>query len=292
MLTFGAPAQSFHARVDLPPAADVADAVEPLLHAAVRNRVSGVAFVLYTEDAALGSCTAAILRDVFDDAGLDVVTVLRADGRCWFPLDGPTGPPRPEGRPYDIASHPFAAQAVYDGAVTHRDRSALVASVAALPAAVAGVAEGLPAALARLPDLERAAEGGWVVETVHDVVRGERRLSDDEVARLVVAITDVGLRDAAWLQMERTNAARHVALWTDVLRRTPEELVAAPACLLAFAAWLAGHGALAWCAIDRCLAAEPDYSLAECISLALDQAISPTVWEGLGPEAATAVDQA
>ena len=112
------------------------------------------------------------------------------------------------------------------------------------------------------------------------------------MARLLVAITDIRLRDAAWLQMQRHTARRHVELWTDVLRRTPEELVAAPACLLGFAAWLAGQGALAWCAVDRCRAAEPDYGLAECVAVALDQAIPPSDWDLLGPECAAAADPA
>ncbi len=169
-----------------------------------------------------------------------------------------------------------------------RDRASLAKSLEPLPAAVAKVVEVMPGALARLPDLERAAEAAWIVETVFEVVEGERRLSDADVARLVVAITDLKLRDAAWLQMQRHTARRHVALWTDVLRRTPEELVAAPACLLAFAAWLAGQGALAWCALDRCRAAEPDYGLAECVVVALDQAIPPSDWDLLGPECASA----
>ena len=72
----------------------------------------------------------------------------------------------------------------------------------------------------------------------------------------------------------------HVDFWADVLRRTPDPLAAAPAALLAFAAWQAGDGALAWCALDRCTEVEPDYSLARLIARALTDAISPDTWEG------------
>ena len=51
-------------------------------------------------------------------------------------------------------------------------------------------------------------------------------------------------------------------LWRDVVRRAPADLRAAPAALLGFAAWLSGDGALAWCAVECALEAEPDYSLA------------------------------
>ena len=51
--------------------------------------------------------------------------------------------------------------------------------------------------------------------------------------------------------------ATYVEFWSDVVRRTPDELVPGPASVLAFAAWLAGDGALAWCAVDRRRDAEP-----------------------------------
>jgi hypothetical protein len=289
MLTFGGPGETFHARVDLPTPDEVPDAVSPLLQAAVRNDVARVAFILYTDDAELAAHAAAALTGEFGDSGFDVVTVLRADGRHWFRLEGAA---ELEGRPYDVGSHRFAVQSVYEGAVTHRNRAAMAASLAALPESVPRVTDVLPAALGRLPELDKMAEATWVVGTVFDVVTDDRPLSDEEVARLVVAITDRRLRDVAWLQMHRAAAGRHVALWTDVLRRTPEELVAAPACLLAFAAWLAGQGALAWCAVDRCRQAEPDYSLAEHIALMLDQAIAPSAWDELGPECVRAADPA
>ena len=51
------------------------------------------------------------------------------------------------------------------------------------------------------------------------------------------------------------------------------------ACLAAFAAWLQGDGALAWCAVERALAADPAYSWADLIVQSLEQAVSPSVWQ-------------
>ena len=70
------------------------------------------------------------------------------------------------------------------------------------------------------------------------------------------------VRDVVWCAITREEAAAHVRVWRDVVRRSPEELVAPAAGLLAFAAWLAGDGALAWCAIDRSLRSDPDHTLA------------------------------
>ena len=76
--------------------------------------------------------------------------------------------------------------------------------------------------------------------------------------------------------MGRDTARDHVAFWTDLVRRSPADLLPAPAALLGFAAWLAGHGALAWCAVDACQEADPDYGLADILSQLLAHAVPPT----------------
>ena len=106
----------------------------------------------------------------------------------------------------------------------------------------------------------------------------DARLTDLEVGRLVAAVRDIGVRDVAWSLMSREEARGHVDLWRDVVRRCPTDLLAAPASLLAFAAWLAGDGALAWCALDRSALADPDYSMAALVAHSLEQALPPTIW--------------
>ena len=68
-----------------------------------------------------------------------------------------------------------------------------------------------------------------------------------------------------------------------MVRRSPEELVAPAAGLLAFAAWLAGDGALAWCAVDRSLRSDPDHTLAQLVAQALEGAVPPSAWRPLDP---------
>ncbi len=58
--------------------------------------------------------------------------------------------------------------------------------------------------------------------------------------------------------------------------------------LLAFAAWLAGDGALAWCALDRCALADPDYRMAGLVAHTLEHALPPSAWTPL-PESALPV---
>jgi hypothetical protein len=96
---------------------------------------------------------------------------------------------------------------------------------------------------------------------------------------------DLGVRDAAWGSMTRDDAPRHVELWTDAVQRSPDDLVGAPSAVLGVAAWLAGNGALAWCAVDRCVESEPDSSLAALVGDLLSHAVPPSSWgtyPGLG----------
>ncbi|MCO1616922.1 DUF4192 domain-containing protein [Micromonospora sp. CPM1] len=107
--------------------------------------------------------------------------------------------------------------------------------------------------------------------------RGER-LDDDEVAWLTVVLTHVAVRDHAWSRTDGRD--EDISLWTDVLRRAEPDLIAAPGCLLAFAAWRSGHGALAAVALERVLSAHPGYSLAVLLDEALRRGVAPSALDG------------
>ena len=56
----------------------------------------------------------------------------------------------------------------------------------------------------------------------------------------------------------------------------PRPTCPAPASLLAFTAWQSGEGALANIAIDRALAADPGYSLAQLLRDIMDAGVPPS----------------
>ena len=80
---------------------------------------------------------------------------------------------------------------------------------------------------------------------------------------MLLGLLEAGGRDAAWAAMTR-EAARRATSGSGPTPSSgrPTTWSAAPAAVLGLAAWLAGHGALAWCAVDRCQAVDPDNSLA------------------------------
>ena len=143
MLTFDAP-HSFHARVGLPPPDEVHQSLPELVDALVtpcRSTAGRPRRVpqLQRRRPPLGHVAGALLA-AFDGAGIDVIAVLRAHEGLWWLVPPDPGQGESAPTPYDETTHPFAAQAVLDGRVTHVSREALRATVAAEPEAAARVA--------------------------------------------------------------------------------------------------------------------------------------------------------
>jgi hypothetical protein len=283
MLTFGAP-RTFHARVDLPGApGGLPPLVASLLDPCRRHRVRQVLFVVYSPDARLAATVTRALSRAFARAGIDVVEALRADGRRWWPACGSRPGVPSWGVPYDVSAHPFLARAVVEGRVTHASREHLRATLAGDPERVARVVGQLAALAGAPPPIE--AEEQWAAALVARHTSHGTVPDDVEVARLLRGLLDARVRDAAGAPVTRGSARDHVRFWTDVVRRCPAPLLAAPGALLAFAAWQSGEGALAWCALDRSAEADADYPLAGLVAQALTDAVPPEAWEdpGWGP---------
>jgi hypothetical protein len=286
LMTFG-PGETFHARVALPDDEDdQLEVVDMLTDVVARHGVGRVALLLYTEDPWVAATFHDAVVPPLVQAGVDVIDVLRV-GRDRFhsacDIDDP-------GTAYDLKAHPFTAEQVLEGKVVHSSREQLAASLDVVDAADArAVAEaalrfdeqfsGLPAFVAvdRITR-EVADHARWMQRTIRRHVRRGAPLTADDAGRLLVLVAAVPLRDVAWAEIDRAGSGRHVELWRDLVRRCPHDLLPSASSLLAFAAWLHGDGALAWCALDRCHEVDPDYSMAACISGLLAQAVPPTVW--------------
>jgi hypothetical protein len=266
MLTFGGK-ENLHARVDLPPPDEVDDGVAELLEPALLHEATRVLFVVYADDSRASRLAMRRLRRAFGEAGIDVVEVLRVHGGRWFAPGRPGAPPG--GVPYDVGDHRFRAQAVVEGIVVHRSRGELEELLHGRPDAVGEVSSAVRRAVP-----SPAGEIGDLVDLRLDA----GRFSTPELARVLLGIQEQPGRDAALTAMSRDTATRHVRLWTDAVQRAPDELVGAAAAVLALAAWLAGHGALAWCAVDRSRAADPDLTLSGLVADLLTRAVPPSAW--------------
>jgi hypothetical protein len=216
--------------------------------------------------------------------------MLRVDDGHWHPIpeDGSAG------TAYELETHPFTAQRVFEGQVVHRDRAELADSLVGTDEDDAVQVALAATRFADLVATSKEANGSsqgflrtearWLQVRVRSHLDEVRQLDARDAGRLLVLASLVPTRDVAWAEITRDTSGAHVELWRDLVRRCPRELLPGPASLLAFAAWQHGDGALAWCAIDRCLEVDPDYSMAHCVAEVLTHAVPPGVWEQIQEE--------
>lgn len=280
MLTFGG-RHPFHARVDLPepdaPGAALRDLADTLLRPVLVEEVERVAFVVYTSRPRLAARAGRRLVRSFTRSGVEVVAVLRADGARWTLVPGRPGEREGPSCPYDDRTHPFAAQAVLDGRVTRATRDDLRATLAPDP----GLRRRTELALLALPP-PVPDEAARVLLLLRGCAADHRPPTDAEAARVLRAVPDVGLRDAVVCSVPRETAARHLDLWSGLLRRAADPQVPDAAAITAFCAWRAGDGALAWCALDRCLEVDPHHRLGLVLAECLVRAVPPSAWDEHG----------
>lgn len=280
----------FTARLDLPPLAQVPDVARYLIEVVTHHGADEVILVAYADDDSVAGPLVNTLQQWLARTDIGLVDAYRCDGQRWFcyTCDQPCCPD--SGTPYDLSNHPLVAEHVLLGRVALPDRAALRAQVApvsgrrravmeeaftraerALVGPVETLGLGRTAFLRQTMAAVRESVNGWLVDP--------RPLTDDEAALLAVRVALVPARDVAWSMMTRPSAHRHLALWQQVLAQVVPPYEPAVACLAAFAAWLQGDGALAWCAVERALEADPAYSWADLIVQSLEQAVSPSVWQ-------------
>ncbi|WP_415839272.1 DUF4192 domain-containing protein, partial [Nocardioides zeicaulis] len=283
VMSVGGP--GMHARVDLPhDPDDVDDVVEALLRATRRNQVTDVVVVVYDDDTTVADETAWAVHEELTAAGTTVHEVVRVHDSHWYAVLPGAPLAAYRGVPFTLADHRFTAEGVLAGRVTHASRDDLRATLACDPAAARATAALLPGA----PPL---APGVLAALVRHHLAAGTG-FTTAELASVAVTVTVGERRDEAWAWLTREQARSAVDLWSDAVRRLPSSHLAGPAAVLAFAAWLLGDGALAWCAVDRSREDRPHHSLAALVADLLEDAVPPSSWERLRPGLAGSSDPA
>lgn len=274
MLTFGARPQGFHARVAMPATpAEMTDAVLKMVWAAITNQVVGVVIVAYTDDRVAASRAVDALAFELGGKGFEVTDILLVQGDhywSWWPEE--RGSARPQR--FDARTHPFRAQAVLHGQVVLGSREELAATLDPVPDP--DVAAALEEAAVRTDN--EVEETRWLRATLPALSRARRTPSAKDSARVILAVEDPQLLEVAVSTMEGGDPGEWIDLWRHLTRCAPDSHRGGPAALLAFTGWRAGDGALAWCAVDRCLEAEPGHPLAEMVAGLLEHAVPPSVW--------------
>ncbi len=228
------------------------------------------------------------VRDVVCVVGERVRSYFCDDRRC-CPLDGRVLAPSEALR--------IQASLVEQGSAPLPNRRALVEALeprADDDPVLLEVARARDGVFVRQPPGDRER----VESFLHDVARwGARPTSTSTVTQLAVVagllVSEIRPRDYLLRELtvecdRRTlEAARSVL--TEAVRCSRGSEAAPPAAVLGVCAWMAGDGAAARVAIDRALVADPAYSLAHLVRVALDEGMAPWSWQesmrSLTPEA-------
>lgn len=271
------------ARIDLAATADLEGLLDQLGPVSQQVGSRSVVMVGYSAD----DSVRGLVRDLVDLVPWDVLDALAVTGGRWWSVccerPGSECCP-PEGRPYDVASHPLAAEAVLAGISATATREEIAALAAAPPEADRDRLRRLAGDTAD----RWAGSGGRrrrhrMKRLVEQVLR-EGTATDAESVELAVLARDVAVRDVAWALMTRPSAEQHVEIWRRVVAVAVPPYDPAPLGLLAIAGWLSGNGALLNCCIERLEQVDPDYSLLWLCRDISDQAIPPRQFDSIAAE--------
>lgn len=194
------------------------------------------------------------------------------------------------GRLPDPSSTVAAAASASTGAVTYSSREAMAAQLDPDDeGALARRSALLDTACARLgdppDDLAIARAAAAVRAALGQAATGRLALTDDDVTRLAMALSEHQIRDACLataLPPGGSGARNAERLWLALIRATPPPERAQPACLLAYSAYVRGDGALAGIALENALDADPGHLLAGLLHRVAMRGVHPRHLLGLG----------
>lgn len=261
-------------RVDLPTSQTARDDVWESLEVPFgRHARPGavVAIICLTTDRSNAERASEDLRSRLES--IDVTTPLRlwADDTQWCDLDS-----------HESGQRTQAARTRIDAQMVAAGHALPIASRSAMAASLLGdrdpIARLMPAARTASAASDPPAEHAWAMERLHRFHADGNALNDLDAARMLLAVSSVPVRDDVWENISARTTQSHVALWTNLTRRAPDDVRAAPATLLSFASWIGGDGAKAWCALDQVPSAQ-EYPMARLMSAALTAGVNPSEWE-------------
>ena len=268
-------------RYDLPDPPDATVTAEIIQHASEIFAAQKIESVL-----AIGYGSSSLVTPVADAlraTALPIREILRVEGgRYWSYLCDDENCCPADGTPFDTIAE---SAAVLTASPVLAARDELAASVAAVGGeAGESMRQATRKAEEHAAQLLASGRRRLVTAGLNAVAAAIGRYRRDgrpvvaaEAAWITVALRDLWVRDDAWSRLDPEFRDAHLRLWTDLTRRARPGYVAAPASLLAFVAWQSGNGALANVALDRALADEPQYSMAQLLRQVITAGAPPSL---------------
>jgi hypothetical protein len=285
------------ARVDLPQPELAAQCARDFVGYLTRDHAAHAIVALYPPSDGRSHPSVQPLADALTEQlllasiePLEVVCV--GDGRWWSLLCMNDACCPSEGTPIGAVSTSVCAAAMtYAGVAVLESRDELVRTIApvtgvvrvAMDYALTRVAEELAGRIECGLGDEVARESLvlWRAEVTVRLaaeVGHVTALGVDDAARLILGLVDVRVRDQilTWYDGSQGEATR--GLLVELVRRASSPFDVVPLALFAWICYLQGNGSLAGIAIDRALAANPDYGMAQLLDQALVSACDPAVF--------------
>lgn len=267
-------------RLDLPGASSEAGAAQLLAERVAGDGAAAAVVVVYAARRRRALVTA--VTQALGERGVTVTEALHVDGDRWTSYDCSRPCCPPEGTPVPPVPALVDVQCALDGRAVLASRQELQQSLAApvlLEAAscLQALQEAERQWLIALEEVGEEAVRAQVLELARSAlaeVEQGQVLDLPRAAQLALGLHDVRVRDevATW---SLTDADAVLSLAEQLVRRTTPPYDA-PACtLLAWVAYARGDGSRANVALDRALATDPAYSLAQLLRTALDGALPP-----------------
>lgn len=139
------------------------------------------------------------------------------------------------------------------------------------------------------PGSDPPADGlATVLSAIEAAGTGPPDLADEDVIRLIRALSDHAVRDVCLDFDNLPDVLAAERLWIALARATPPPERAEPAGVLAFSAYARGDGVLAGIALRNAEQANPGHALCKLIRGALDVALPPDLLRRAGRRAADA----
>jgi hypothetical protein len=282
----------FSARTDLPASELTVATAAELVLAADRHQCDGVILIVFSDNAPGDLSSSSLVMELetrLSACGVD-------DFAAYWAAEAAAGAPwgcycsdatcTAAGTLPDPAGTVLAAHSVAEGLVTAASREELRDRVHVVDEESLTRRTALIENEARTWRTNRAAAFDLVCTAVSGVADGNRDLDDLAIARLALALQNLGVRDASLSFAVGGNAAAAEELFFVLTRECPAPYRAEAAALAAFYAYVSGRGALASIALDAAFEACPGHRLAALLRHSFDALTPPAMLTDLAFRAA------
>lgn len=239
----------------------------------------GVAIVAFADHGSAEVSSAAVAQ-LLQDSGAEVWSRVATDGDTWVQLDsGDVGTVSQADRDRVAVEFIRNGHAQPYDSMEQLRASFKPAVCADLSASMNTAVHHAAAAAQDVRSLRR--EQRWMSHAIVHFVATGHMPDTQATARLLCDVQIIPLRDHAFTEITRDNAAANAALWKEIMTISPEDARAPAASLAAFSMWLGGDGMQARLALEQ---VPGRYELANLIGLAVSAGVDPAGWSTPDPE--------